>query len=95
MIVSYDSAVAREAESSLKATANHLQNTLAELSSYVGQVCSGWEGDEQVVYRDIQNRWDRAANEIHQILNRITVSLGNNTTSVESMRAQVRSALQK
>ncbi|GMA39346.1 WXG100 family type VII secretion target [Mobilicoccus caccae] len=93
MIISYDSSVARDAEAQLRSTATGLQQTLTELSSYVAAVCAGWEGDEQAVYQDIQRRWDGAAGEIHEILTRITLALGTNTESVETMRARVRSTL--
>lgn len=93
MIVSYDSGVARDAEAQLRSTAAGLERTLSELTSYVSSVCAGWEGDEKVLYQDIQRRWDSAASEIHQILGRITLALGNNTEAVEQMRAKVRSTL--
>lgn len=93
-IVSYDSAIARDAESGLGQTAASLEANLGELSAFVNQVCSNWEGDEQTLYRGIQTRWDTAAAEIRQILERIKVGLGNNTTSVDAMRQRVRSTLQ-
>lgn len=93
MIVSYDSAVARDAEAQLRTTAGHLQQTLGELSAYVGGVCAGWEGDEKVQYADIQRRWNQAAGEINEILNRITMSLGANTEAVDLMRSKVRATL--
>lgn len=93
-IVSYDSAVAQDAESGLASTSTSLEATLADLSAYVNKVCANWEGDEQVVYKGIQTKWDTAANEIHTILNQIKAGLSTNTASVDTMRAQVRGALQ-
>lgn len=93
-IVSYDSAVARDSEAGLASTAASLEATLADLTAFVAQVCANWEGDEQALYQGIQQQWDTAAAEIHQILNQIKVGLGNNTTSVDEMRSRVRSALQ-
>ncbi|GAB47802.1 WXG100 family type VII secretion target [Mobilicoccus pelagius] len=93
MIVSYDSAAAGEAEAGLRATAAQLEQTLQELSSYVAGACAGWEGDEKLLYQDIQRRWDNAAREIHEILTRITQALNTNTQAVDRMRQQVRSML--
>ncbi|WP_052466819.1 WXG100 family type VII secretion target [Mobilicoccus massiliensis] len=93
MTISYDSAVATEAEGGLRATAAQIDLALQELSGHVTALCSGWEGDERVAYQDIQRRWDSAAREIHEILTRITLALGANTEAVTRMRAQVRATL--
>ncbi|WP_312720242.1 WXG100 family type VII secretion target [Mobilicoccus sp.] len=93
MIVSYDSAAAAQAEAGLRATAAHLEQTLQDLSSSVAGVCAGWEGDERLLYQDIQRRWDGAAREVHDILVRITQALDANTQAVETMRRRVRSTL--
>ncbi|WP_168582778.1 WXG100 family type VII secretion target [Gephyromycinifex aptenodytis] len=93
-IVSYDSAIARDAEAGLAATASALEANLAELGAFVSQVCANWDGDEQVLYRGIQTQWDTAAAEVNAILLQIKTGLGRNTVSVDEMRARVRSALQ-
>ncbi|MGL4177391.1 MAG: WXG100 family type VII secretion target [Dermatophilaceae bacterium] len=93
-IYSYDSGVARDAEASLGSTAASLEATLADLSGFVNRVCANWEGDEQVVYRGIQLKWDAAAEEVRGILTQIKAGLGENTASVDSMRSRVRSTLQ-
>lgn len=92
-VVSYDSAVARDAESGLGSTASALEASLADLTGFVNQVCSNWEGDEQVIYKGIQSQWDSAAEEIRSILTQIKSGLGKNTESVDQMRSQVRSSL--
>jgi len=91
---SYDSAVARDAEGGLAATAASLEGHLADLGGYVNSVSANWEGDEQAIYRGIQARWDGAAAQVHQIVGQIKVALGQTTESVDSMRAKVRQTLQ-
>lgn len=93
MIISYDSATAAEAENGLRATAVSLAATLQDLTSSVTAVCSGWEGDEKVMYQDIQRRWGTAAADAHEVLGRITQALGNNTQAVQTMRSRVQSTL--
>ena len=93
MIVSYDSAAAADAEAGLRATAAQLRQALDALSSSVAAVCGGWEGDEKVLYQDIQRRWDTAAQEIHEMLTRIGNALDANTQAVQQMRRQVQSVL--
>ena len=92
--VSYDSSVARDAESSLGTTATALENSLTELTNFVNRVSSNWEGDEQVTYKGIQTKWDTAADEIRNILTQIKTGLGKNTESVDQMRNKVRNTLQ-
>ncbi|WP_062441122.1 WXG100 family type VII secretion target [Herbidospora daliensis] len=91
---SYDSAVAREAEANLAATMSALENNLAELGGFVAGVTANWEGDEQELYRGVQNQWDNAAAQIAGILAQVKTSLGQTTESVETMRGRVRGALQ-
>lgn len=92
-IVSYDSSVAREAETALQATAGSLEGHLADLGGFVTRACADWEGDEQVVYRGIQAQWDQSAAEITTILRQITAALATNTGMVDQMRSRVRSVL--
>jgi ESAT-6 family protein len=91
---SYDSAVARDAEGGLAATAASLQAQLADLGGFVNAACANWEGDEQALYRGIQTRWDNAAAQVRDILNQITAALGQTTESVDTMRSRVRQTLQ-
>lgn len=93
-IYSYDSAVARDAEGGLGSTISALEASLADLGGFVNQVTQNWEGDEQVLYKGIQTKWDGASDQIKQILAQIKTSLGQTTESVDTMRGKVSSALQ-
>ena len=93
-VYSYDSAVARDAEGGLQSTISALEASLADLGGYVNQVSSNWEGDEQVVYKGIQTKWDGASDQIKQILAQIKTSLGQTTESVDTMRGKVSQTLQ-
>lgn len=91
--VSYNNDVARTASAGLQSTASQLEASLADLNAFVNAACANWEGDEAVQYRNLQAQWDKAAGEIHSILNQIRSSLDKNTDSVEAMRSQVRNTL--
>ena len=93
-IYSYDNGVAQDAEGGLQATIGALEASLADLGGFVNAVCSSWEGDEQVQYKGIQTQWDGAANEVRTILSQIKTVLGETTTSVQTMRGRVSSALE-
>lgn len=90
----YDSAVARDAEGGLSATAAALEGHLNDLTGYVNSVSANWEGDEQGLYLGIQSQWDNAASQVRDIINQIRTALGQTTESVDSMRAKVRQTLQ-
>jgi WXG100 family type VII secretion target len=91
---SYDSAVARDSEGGLAATAASIEAHLDDLGGFVNAVSANWEGDEQLVYRGIQTRWDTAATQVREIVNQIRLALGQTTESVEDMRARVRATLE-
>ncbi len=93
-VYSYDSAVARDAEGGLAGTISSLEASLGDLTGFVNRVTANWEGDEQVIYKGIQTKWDGAADQIRQILAQIKVSLGQTTESVDSMRGKVQQTLQ-
>jgi WXG100 family type VII secretion target len=93
-VYSYDSAVARESEGGLGGTIASLEGNLAELGGFVASVTANWEGDEQGIYRGVQNQWDNAATEIKSILAQVKSALGQTTESVDTMRGRVRNTLQ-
>ncbi|MFI0352912.1 WXG100 family type VII secretion target [Actinomadura sp. 9N407] len=93
-IYSYDSGVARDSEGGLAATIAALEGNLAELGGFVASVSANWEGDEQGIYRNVQNQWDNGANQIREILAQVKTALGQTTESVDTMRGRVRTTLQ-
>ena len=93
-VYSYDSAVAQNAEGGLQGTISALEASLADLGGFVNSVTANWEGDEQGIYKGIQTQWDGAASQVQSILNQVKGALGETTSSVGTMRGQVRSALQ-
>lgn len=94
-VFSYDESVAEDAHGNIMSVANGLEATLNDLTSFVNQVKSNWQGDEQEQYAQIQAQWDSSAQEVRNILNQVRDALGHTTSSVQQMRGQVRSALQK
>jgi WXG100 family type VII secretion target len=91
---SYDEAVADSAHGDLAGIRAGLQASLSDLSGFVSRVRASWQGDEQEEYAAIQAKWDAAAATVREILDSVHSALGSNTSSVQSMRSQVRTALQ-
>ena len=92
-IFSYDESTAGSAHGDIAAVAAGVQASLDDLTNFVSRVRANWEGDEMEEYNGIQQQWNSAADTVKQILDSVTKSLGQTTSSVGEMRGQVRGAL--
>jgi WXG100 family type VII secretion target len=92
-IFSYDESTAGSAHGDIASVAAGIQASLDDLTNFVGRVRANWEGDEMEEYNGIQQQWNSAADTVKQILDSVTKSLGQTTSSVQEMRGQVRGAL--
>src|SRR5690606_11480105 len=94
-VFSYDESVAGDAQSSLRGVITGVEGSLSDLDGFVKHVKSNWDGDEMTIYEGIQAKWDSAAATVKEILTSVSTALESTTTSVQDMRGQVRSTLQK
>lgn len=66
----------------LAATQQHLVQTvgqvngqLADLKSYLKPLVATWEGEASANYQALQAKWDRAAEDLNMVLQRISAAL--------------------
>lgn len=57
-------------------SAARLNNALDELKSYLAPLVATWEGEAADAYQVQQQRWNRAQEDLNQVLDRIGVVVG-------------------
>ncbi|OFO49568.1 WXG100 family type VII secretion target [Corynebacterium sp. HMSC073D01] len=88
-LIRYDFGAISAASADMRTTSGRINGLLGDLKSQIAPMVSTWKGDSAVAYQDAQNRWDRAAGELNQILETIarTVEDGNQRMSEMNSRA--------
>lgn len=70
IVVNY--AALQTASDDIKDTTNQVNGILDQLKSDLGPLVESWEGEAQASYRQKQDQWDQAADD----LNRVLASIG-------------------
>lgn len=70
IVVNY--AALQTASDDIKDTTNQVNGILDQLKSDLGPLVESWEGEAQAAYRQQQQKWDEAADD----LNRVLASIG-------------------
>lgn len=79
------------ARSSIQTTWTNISREMEDLKSYLRPMVETWTGDASIAYQAHQAQWDRAANDLNQVLNQIGVALGtSNQNYQEGEAANVR-----
>ncbi len=80
-------------------TANHVDQTSAEVQSELGRlrgvvdsVKGSWEGTAQLAFDQLMQRWDHNARELQSALESISENIRNNARSFQNVEADNASA---
>ena len=65
-----------QAHADTSATANELNQQLADLKTYLSPLVSTWTGGAATDYNTRQAEWDRAQQGLNEILSRVGMALG-------------------
>ncbi|MGV0395131.1 WXG100 family type VII secretion target [Corynebacterium uberis] len=77
--IKYSFGAIEAAAGDISSTSGRINQVLAELKARLAPMVATWEGDSAVAYQAAQEKWDRSAAELNEILATIsrTVSQGN------------------
>lgn len=87
--IKYQFSAIEGAAADISATSGRINQLLADLAAQIKPMVSTWEGEAASAYQAAQDKWDRAAEELNQVLATIsrTVSQGNERMSDVNRRA--------
>lgn len=80
------------AQSDTAATAAALNQELSDLQAYLAPLIASWEGSARDAYRNYQNQWNQAQEELNGVLSQISAALGvahENYLSAENANQQM------
>lgn len=83
MLVTFGSIA--QAESDVQSTANNLNQQLGDLKAYLQPLVSTWQGAASTDYQAKQAEWDKAQQELNQILAQISRALGHANESYQQV----------
>ncbi|MBC3186002.1 WXG100 family type VII secretion target [Corynebacterium sp. zg-331] len=77
--IKYSFGAIEAAAGDIHATSGRINALLGELKALLQPMVAAWEGESAVAYQAAQEKWDRSAEDLNQILGTIarTVSQGN------------------
>ena len=71
-----------------QSTVASMNNSLQELKSFLAPMVSTWQGQAAQTYHAKQARWDRAANDLNQVLAAIGRALGSANDGFRTTESQ-------
>ena len=87
-LIRYDFGAISAAAADMRSSSGRINGLLGELKSQIAPMVNTWEGDSAVAYQDAQNRWDRAAAELNQILETIARTVEDGTQRMSDMNSR-------
>ncbi|MEV0650226.1 WXG100 family type VII secretion target [Phytomonospora sp. NPDC050363] len=60
----------------IKSAATQLDSILDGLASKLESLMAQWEGGDQAAYSEVKMQWDKAADGLNEVLNRIGATVG-------------------
>lgn len=75
-VIKYNAGIIEEARLNISTSSNKINGQLDELKRYLAPLVASWEGETAVAYNAAQAKWDAAAAEINDTLNKIGVAVG-------------------
>lgn len=87
--IKYQFGAIASAAADINSTSARINGLLADLKSQLQPMISTWEGESAVAYQQAQDKWDRAAADLNEVLATIsrTVADGNDRMSDINRRA--------
>ncbi|MCF4005951.1 WXG100 family type VII secretion target [Corynebacterium uropygiale] len=87
--IKYQFSAIEGAAADISSTSGRINQLLADLAAQIKPMVSTWEGEAASAYQVAQDKWDRAAEDLNQVLATIsrTVSQGNERMSDVNRRA--------
>ncbi|KQB84256.1 WXG100 family type VII secretion target [Corynebacterium oculi] len=81
--IKYSFGAIEAAAGDIHATLGRINGLLGELKALLQPMVAAWEGDSAVAYQAAQEKWDRSAEDLNQILETISriVTQGNDRMS--------------
>lgn len=73
-----------QASTDVNDSVGKVDTTLDDLRSYLAPIMESWQGDAQLTYHELQNRWNEAAGGLRDVLQQISRHLG---TTYEQYRS--------
>ncbi len=80
----------QQAQGDVAATVSRVDGQLNDLKSFLAPLISGWEGSASSDYQTLQKRWDTAATDLNQVLQRISQMLGETHDNYQAAEARNR-----
>lgn len=75
------------ARSSIQTTWTNISREMEDLKRYLAPMVGTWTGEASTAYQAHQAQWDRAANDLNQVLNQIGVALGTSNENYQAGEA--------
>ena len=87
--IKYQFGAIASAAADINSTSVRINGLLADLKSQLQPMMSTWEGESAAAYQQAQDKWDRAATDLNEVLGTIsrTVADGNDCMSDINRRA--------
>ncbi len=87
--IKYQFGAIASAAADINSTSVRINGLLADLKSQLQPMMSTWEGESAAAYQQAQDKWDRAATDLNEVLGTIsrTVADGNDRMSDINRRA--------
>jgi early secretory antigenic target protein ESAT-6 len=79
------------AAGNIKTQANHVEQSLGDLKSFLQPLVASWTGNAAQEYQEHQRKWDQAAADLHQVLAAIGIAV-NDAASAYRQGEQANSA---
>ena len=75
------------ARSSIRTTWTNISREMEDLKRFLAPMVETWTGEASAAYQAHQAQWDRAANDLNQVLNQIGVALGTSNQNYQAGEA--------
>ncbi|WP_433260126.1 pore-forming ESAT-6 family protein [Actinosynnema sp. CS-041913] len=91
---SYDTSVSGQVQGDLAGIIGRLQALIGDRTGHVAQALSDFQADGvSDPYQSVETRWDRAANEVQQIIDLVKHTLALNDESATAAQVQAANAV--
>lgn len=71
-------------QSHIVTTSSQVNGQLADLKSYLAPLVATWEGEASVSYQALQQKWDRASEDVNLVLQRVGSALAETNSDFQS-----------
>ncbi|MCO1576467.1 WXG100 family type VII secretion target [Crossiella sp. SN42] len=76
MEIKVDFGLIQEGQTGCQRAATNMQSKLDDLKANLAPLVATWEGSAAEAYKGHQEKWDRSAQKLQEIINKVAIALG-------------------